>query len=96
MTKTLDKFDPVVYYSAMVKRALFLLVALAFLVSPSAVLADDEVVICPQPYGGGVVCGIKHEPVETGIADSLPLIGSGFVGASALMAYLTRKFKKSA
>lgn len=92
----LDKFDPVVYYARMMKKALFSLAVLAFLASPTAVLAADEAIVCPQPYGGGVVCGIKHEPVNTGIADNLPLIGSGFIGASALLAYLTRKLKKSA
>jgi len=63
--------------------------------SATAIRAEDEVVICPQPYGGGVVCGVKtHKPVDTGIADSLPLIASGFLGSSGLLAYFSRKLNK--
>ena len=97
MRKILDIFSPVVYHPHIdMKKVLFVLAFLAFLALPTAVLAEDEAIICPQPYGGGVVCGIKHEPVETGIADSLPVIGSGLIGASALIKYLKGKFGKKA
>lgn len=72
----------------------------AFLAVPAVARASEvteEVIICPQPYGGGVVCGVKtHAPVEAGVGDSLPMIGSGLLGASAMIAYFTKKLKKSA
>lgn len=58
----------------------------------------DEQIICPQPYGGGVVCGIRthvHTPVNTGIADNLPLIGAFCLGASGVLLYFSRKIKTS-
>lgn len=77
----------------MVKRIIFGLIVLTFLGIPSVVRADD-VNICPQPYGGGVVCGI-HTPVNAGIGDNLALIGTGFLGASAVFAFLSKKLKKT-
>ena len=58
----------------------------------------DEQIICPQPYGGGVVCGIKtrvHAPVETGLADNLPLFGAFILGASGVLLYFSKKINKS-
>ena len=88
--------NPVVYDTPMLKKLAVVLVLAAALGMPKLALADDEVVICPQPYGGGVVCGVKtHVPVNTGIGDSLPMIGSGLLGASGVFAYFSRKLRKA-
>lgn len=73
-----------------------LILIVVFLTSfPGAVLAEDEVVICPQPYGGGVVCGVKtHEPVETGLAENLALIGAGLLASSAILVIISKRFQK--
>ena len=58
--------------------------------------ASEDEVICPQPYGGGVVCGVKtHEPVATGIGDNIPLIGASFILASGVLFLLSKKLKKT-
>lgn len=76
--------------------AVLMLSALVFVPNVHAEQVQDEI-ICPQPYGGGVVCGVQtHVPVNTGIGDNLALIGSGFLGASGVLAYFSRKFRKSA
>lgn len=66
-------------------------------VSPSVAYAQ-EATTCTTvtQYGGSVsyICG-AHTPVETGIADSLPLIASGFLGASGVLTYFSKKLKKS-
>ena len=78
--------------SGLVLTALF---AVPSVHAAEVVTTTTEEIICPQPYGGGVVCGVKtHKVVETGIADNLPLIGSGLVGASALFTYVSRKLRK--
>ena len=68
---------------------------LALLVMPKTVLADDtQTVVCPQPYGGGVVCGVEtHVPVNTGIGDNLPLVGAGLILASGVVYFLSKKFR---
>ncbi len=73
---------------------------LAALVNPASTFATKgETQTCTQvtQYGGTVsyVCGV-HTPIETGIADNLPLVGSSFVGASAVLAYFGRKIKRLA
>ncbi len=78
----------------MVKKLAFLLVALSFLSFPGVAKAETTTVICPQPYGGGVVCGV-HTTVDAGIADSLPMIGFGLLGASSVFAYISKKLNKS-
>jgi len=75
------------------KKLVIGLVALAFLALPKAVSAEGETTVCTQYYGGGVVCGV-HTPINTGIADNIPLIASGFLGASGILAYFSRKNKK--
>lgn len=59
--------------------------------------ARAQETVCTQYYGGGVVCGVRtpHTPIETGIADSLPLIASGFLGASGVFAYFSKRLKNS-
>lgn len=79
------------YTLASMKKLIVGLTAFGFLALPVGVKAEET--ICTQYYGGGVVCGV-HAPVATGIADNLPLIASGFLGAGGVLAYLTKKFKK--
>ena len=70
------------------------LTVLAF--APKA-YAEDTQVLCPQPYGQAVVCGVEtHVPVSTGIEDTIPFVGSSFVGASAILAFYSRKLKRQA
>lgn len=79
------------------KIALMLTFAVLLAISASQVSADDTQVVCPQPYGGGVVCGVEtHVPVNTGIGDNLPLVGSSLILASGLFYFLSRKFRMSA
>lgn len=75
------------------RKILVGLTVLAFLALPKAVSAEGEVTVCTQYYGGGVVCGV-HTPVDTAIVDNVPLIASGFLGASGVLAYLSKKGKK--
>ena len=85
----------------MLKKFVFLALILVSLSAPSAALASqvpDEQIICPQPYGGGVVCGVKtrvHAPVETGLADNLPLFGALALGVSGLLLYFSKKTNKA-
>ncbi len=82
------------YNSALMKKLMIGLVTLAFIALPGRVLAEGEETICTQSYGGGVVCGV-HVPVETGVAENIPLIASGFLGASGVITYFSRKLKKT-
>ena len=75
------------------KKLIAVIAVFAFLALPKAASAEGEVTVCTQYYGGGVVCGV-HTPVETGIADNLPLIASGFLGAGGALALFARKNKK--
>lgn len=56
-------------------------------------LAQETQIICPQPYGGGVVCGI-HTPVNTGLGDNLAVVGAVLLVTSLIFLVLSRKFKK--
>ena len=76
------------------KFAVLLLLALGLL-APSLVRAEDTEIICPQPYGGGVVCGIEHKPVETGLGENLALIGVLALGASGVLLYLAKRNSNS-
>jgi len=75
------------------KKLIFVILVLMFLAVPARVLAQDSQIICPQPYGGGVVCGV-HTVVNTGIGDNLALIGGGLLVSSVLFLVLSKKFKK--
>ncbi len=85
----------------MLKKFVFLALVLVSLSAPSVALASqvpDEQIICPQPYGGGVVCGVRtrvHAPVNTGIADNLPLFGALALGVSGTLLYFSKKINKS-
>ena len=93
-TYNIDKQEIMRYNSALMKKLMIGLVTLAFIALPGRVLAEGEETICTQSYGGGVVCGV-HVPVETGVAENIPLIASGFLGASGVIAYFSRKLKKT-
>jgi hypothetical protein len=86
--------------ASMVKRLIVLAVVSCMLlvVGLQTVFAESEQV-CTQvtQYGGavGVVCGVKHEPVEAGLADINPVILSSiFLTLSGLSAYKYRKIAK--
>jgi LPXTG-motif cell wall-anchored protein len=83
----------------MFKKFIVLAVVLLSLSLPKTTSAAEvvtEEIICPQPYGGGVVCGVKtHVPVETGIAENLTLIGAGFILASGALLYFSKKANKA-
>lgn len=79
------------------KKVILVLVTLTVLGAASAtnVSADHEAVICPQPYGSGVVCGVKtHEPVKTGLTENIGLAGIVALGASAYLHRLSQKAKE--
>lgn len=79
------------------KKLILPVLFLAFMAFPGSVSAEDEVIICPQPYGGGVVCGVKtHKPINTGIADNLPLLGAGVITVSSAIFYLSKKARVQA
>ena len=82
------------YNSTLMKKLLISLIVFVFLALPAGVSAQGEVTVCTQNYGGGVVCGV-HTPIETGMAENIPLIASGFLGASGVITYLSRKLKKT-
>lgn len=74
------------------KKLIFLVTTLVVLAMPQKALADHEKVVCPQPYGGGVVCGVKtHKPVETGLSENLALAGVLALGASSFFSKLSKK-----
>lgn len=65
------------------KRLIVLLVLSFVLVAGSAVPAmAEDVQTCTQvtQYGGGVgiVCGVSHKPVDTGLADVNPVVLASF------------------
>ena len=55
---------------------------------------DQQTCVQVTQYGGGVgiVCGAKHEPVETGLADINPLYLASFFFILAFVAL--RQYKK--
>ena len=76
-----------------------LVVSLLFLASTASPIMAEEVQTCTQvsQYGGGVgiVCGAKHEPVETGLADINPLVlASIFFSLAGYGMYQYRKLQK--
>lgn len=77
------------------KKFIFTALTLAVLAAPVRVLADDSTeIICPEPYGGGVVCGV-HTPVNTGLGDNLALMGAGLLVSSFVFLKISKKFKTS-
>jgi len=83
----------------MVKKILFfvfVLFAITYSLLANVALAEDETIICPQPYGGGVVCGVKtHVPVDTGMGDNWGAIGLGLLGASVFTVIISKRYKTS-
>lgn len=79
-------------------RKLLIVSTFLFVLSATSVRAENTQT-CTQvtQYGGAVsyVCG-AHTPVQTGIAENLALIGSSFVGASAILSLYLRKINKLA
>lgn len=74
----------------------FVLFAISYSLLAGTALAEDETVICPQPYGGGVVCGVKtHAPVNTGLGDNWGIVGAGLLGASVFTVIISKRFKTS-
>jgi hypothetical protein len=66
------------------------------ILAPAIASAQEQT--CTQVYGGGVVCGAavpEHKPLPTGIGENLAIIGGGFVLASGLLLFLSKKAKKS-
>jgi hypothetical protein len=79
----------------MKKLFLSLVILAAIFFSPKVVLAQEN---CVTVYGGGVVCGAEtHEPIDTDLGDINPaILGIGFLLASGLLLYFSRKITKSA
>lgn len=75
------------------KKLIFTVLALVFLANPASVLAEDTLIICPQPYGGGVVCGV-HTTVNTGLGDNLAMVGGALLVSSLMFLVLSKKFNK--
>ncbi len=69
------------------KKLIVSFIALAFVALPGGVSAEE---ICSYYYGGGVVCG-THTPIDTGIADNIPLIGSMLLGSSGIIYFLSKR-----
>ena len=71
---------------------------LSALLVPASILAQTnlEPGVCVSVYGGGVVCGAKHEVVPTALGDINPaVLGMIFLGASASLFVLSKKMKKT-
>jgi hypothetical protein len=75
------------------KKLIFVILAIAFLTNPVRILAEETQIICPQPYGGGVVCGV-HTPVNAGLGDNLAVIGGVLLVSSLIFLILSKKYKK--
>jgi hypothetical protein len=81
------------YNTTSMKKLMILVLSTLYLVLSFEPAKAQETTVCTQSYGGGVVCGV-HTPVQTGIADNLPLIASGFLGAGGILAYFSNKRNK--
>jgi len=94
MTYNVDKSESLVYTARInMKKLIFVILALVFLATPAGVLAQESQIICPQPYGGGVVCGV-HTPVNAGLGDNLAMFGGVLLVSSLIFLVLSKKFKK--
>lgn len=76
-----------------------LLMGLCILFITTEAVHAEEVQTCTQvtQYGGavGVVCGVKHEPVETGLADINPVVlASIFFSLAGASLYKYKKLAK--
>jgi LPXTG-motif cell wall-anchored protein len=75
------------------KKLIFVILALITIAFPAKVIAEETQIICPQAYGGGVVCGV-HTPVNTGIGDNLAVVGGALLVSSVSFLFLSKKFNK--
>ena len=81
------------------KRLIVFIVSIYILLTSSNSVRAEDVQTCTQvtQYGGGVgiVCGAKHEPVDTGFADINPLVlASVFFMFSGYGLYEYKKLQK--
>ena len=74
----------------MKKLLVTIFAVLAVFTATSSVSAEEEI-LCPQAYGEAVVCGVKHEAVDTGIGENLALLGSGLLTTSGVLVYFKNK-----
>ena len=81
------------YNTDTMKKLIILVLSTLYLVLSFEPAKAQGTTVCTQYYGGGVVCGV-HTPINTGIADSLPLIASGFIGAGGVLAYFSKRGKR--
>ena len=83
------------YNFQMLKRLIVIssFLVLARLFVPATSFAEDTCTTVTQ-YGGSVsyICG-THTTVNTGLAESLPLIGFISLGASGILRYLSKRAK---
>jgi hypothetical protein len=80
--------------ATLMKKVVISVLSLAFAMAlPARVLAEDSQIICPQPYGGGVVCGV-HTPVNTGLGDNLVMAGAVLLVSSLIFLVLSKKLNK--
>ena len=66
------------------------------LLVPASVFAQTTTLepgVCTSVYGGGVVCGAKHEVVETGLGENLALVGALALG---VLLFLSKRTKLTA
>lgn len=78
------------YTANLMKKLIFSFIVLAFIAFPKAAFAEGETTVCTQSYGGGVVCGV-HTPVNTGIADNIPLVASLALGSSGVFFFFSKR-----
>ncbi len=81
------------------KRAILILVlVLSAMLLPGGVHAQTTTVdpgVCVSVYGGGVVCGARHEVVDTALGDINPaILGGAFTLASGALFLLSKKMRK--
>lgn len=83
----------------MLKKVLVsaLVVTSMFMAKPAMAEEDTNCVQVTQ-YGGavGIVCGAKHEPVETGLADMNPfMLASMFFGLASVSLAKAKKIARA-
>lgn len=79
----------------MLKKLAVSLFVLGALIAPKSLFAQ-EANVCVQIYGGGVVCGAKHEAIDTDLADvNTFVVGGGLLISSFVLFKLSRKYRVS-
>ena len=86
------------FHINMKRLILALILALSALSLPRTSYAQTtnlEPGVCVGVYGGGVVCGAKHEIVDTDLGDVNPaFLGGAFSLSSAALFLLSKKMRK--